>query len=197
MATYSRPNRLWACTLATGLVGSALLGLTAARADESPAQQREEITKMASQTLAELYRTVPSAKDAVKSAPGYGVFSNFGMKILVLGTGRGKGVVVNKSTQKKTFMKMIQLGGGLGVGAKKFKLVFVFDNAEAINSFVNAGWEFGGTAEAAAKWGEKGGAFEHAVSVMPGVWVYQLTEKGVAADVMLKGTKYYKNDDLN
>ena len=197
MATHSRRNRLLAYPLAIGIVGGAFLGPSIARADESPAQQREEITQMASKTLAELYRSVPSAKGAVKSAPGYGVFSNFGMKILVLGTGKGQGVVINKSTQKKTFMKMIQLGGGLGIGAKKFKLVFVFDNVDAINAFVNSGWEFGGTAEAAAKWGEKGGAFEHAVSVMPGVWVYQLTDKGVAADIMLKGTKYYKDDDLN
>jgi lipid-binding SYLF domain-containing protein len=133
----------------------------------------------------------------VKSAAGYGVFSNFGMKIFVLGTGTGEGVVVNKSSKTKTFMKMVQVGGGLGIGAKKFKLVFLFDNAAAVNSFVNAGWEFGGTAEGAAKWGDKGGAYEHAISVMPGVWVYQLTDKGVAADVMIKGTKYYKDDDLN
>ena len=36
-----------------------------------------------------------------------------------------------------------------------------------------------------------------AISVMPGVWVYQLTDKGVALDAMVKGTKYYKDDDLN
>ena len=143
------------------------------------------------------YKEVPGAKGAVNSAAGYGVFSNFGMKIFVLGTGTGTGVVVDKRVGKKTFMKMVQIGGGIGLGGKKFKLVFVFETAEALNQFVNAGWEFGGTAEGVAKWGEKGGAYEKAISVMPGVWVYQLTDKGVALDAMIKGTKYYKNDDLN
>jgi lipid-binding SYLF domain-containing protein len=197
MTTHARRNRLLALTLTISIVGSVLMVLSAAEAKESPAQQRKEITTMAQQTLADLYKQAPSAKGAVKSAAGYGVFSNFGLKIFVLGTGTGEGVVVDKRTNKKTFMKMLQVGGGLGIGGKKFKLIFVFDNTEALNNFVNAGWEFGGTAEGVAKWGDKGGAFEHAVSVMPGVWVYQLTDKGVAADVMLKGTKYYKDDDLN
>jgi hypothetical protein len=33
--------------------------------------------------------------------------------------------------------------------------------------------------------------------VSPGVWVYQLTETGVALELTAKGTKYYKDDDLN
>ena len=197
MATHQRRNRLLAHTLAIGIVGGAFLGLSAVEAKESVEKQRQEITAMAQKTLTELYQKVPSAKGAVKSAAGYGVFSNFGLKIFVLGTGKGEGVVIDKSSKKKTFMKMLQIGGGLGIGAKTFKLVFVFDNAEALNNFVNSGWEFGGAAEASAKWGEKGGAFEHAISVMPGVWVYQLTDKGVAADAMIKGTKYYKDDELN
>ena len=197
MATHSRRNRWVAHTLAIGIVGGAFLGVSAARAEGTPDEQRREIDTMAQQTLTELYQQVPSAKGAVKSAAGYGVFSNFGMKIFVLGTGSGEGVVVGKKSKKKTYMKMAQVGGGLGMGVKKFKLVFLFDTPAALSSFVDSGWEFGGTAEAAAKWGKKGGALEHALSIMPGVWVYQLTDKGVAVDVMIKGTKYYKDDDLN
>jgi len=33
--------------------------------------------------------------------------------------------------------------------------------------------------------------------VSPGVWVYQLTEKGLALEATLQGTKYSKDDDLN
>ena len=44
---------------------------------------------------------------------------------------------------------------------------------------------------------QKGGAYEGAISVAPGVWVYQLTETGLALQATLQGTKYYKNDDLN
>ena len=31
----------------------------------------------------------------------------------------------------------------------------------------------------------------------PGVWMYQLTDKGLALELTGKGTKYYKDDDLN
>ena len=32
--------------------------------------------------------------------------------------------------------------------------------------------------------------------VEPVVWVYQITKKGLARQLALQGTKYYKNDDL-
>jgi hypothetical protein len=43
----------------------------------------------------------------------------------------------------------------------------------------------------------RGPAFQDAVAVAPGVWLYQLTEKGAALELTVKGTKYYKDDDLN
>jgi len=52
-------------------------------------------------------------------------------------------------------------------------------------------------ADAAAKAGEKGGAYSGAVEVAPGVWVYQITKNGLALQLTLQGTKYYKDDDLN
>jgi hypothetical protein len=34
-------------------------------------------------------------------------------------------------------------------------------------------------------------------SVSPDVWVYQLTDDGLALDFAAKGTKHYRDDDLN
>lgn len=36
-----------------------------------------------------------------------------------------------------------------------------------------------------------------AMSVSPGVWLYQMTDKGLALELTAKGTKYSKDDDLN
>ena len=58
-----------------------------------------------------------------------------------------------------------------------------------------SGWEFGGQSTVAAKTGDKGGAMAGAVSVSDGVWMYQLTDKGLAAEISATGTKYYKDDD--
>jgi hypothetical protein len=62
---------------------------------------------------------------------------------------------------------------------------------------VNSGWQFGGQATAAAKNGDKGAAMVGASSVSDGVWMYQLTDKGLALELTAKSTKYYKDDDLN
>lgn len=152
---------------------------------------------MASQTLAQLDQANPGARNAIQKAAGYAVFSNFGMKIIFMGGARGEGLAVNNRTGQETFMKMVQLQPGLGVGANKFRLVFVFDTPAAFNNFVTSGWEFGANAMAAAKSKTEGGAFSGAVTVSPGVHLYQLTERGLIVGISITGAKYYKDDELN
>lgn len=94
-------------------------------------------------------------------------------------------------------MKMLSGGVGLGVGVKDYSVIFVFENQSALERFINSGWDAATQAYAAAKSSTGGGALSGAVSVSPGVWVYQLTDKGLALQLTLQGTKYYKNDDLN
>lgn len=92
---------------------------------------------------------------------------------------------------------MLEVQAGLGFGVKKFRVVFVFDNEKVLNNFVNSGWQFGGQSTAAAKTGSKGGAMAGAASVSDGIWMYQLTDKGLAAEITAKSTKYSKHNDLN
>ncbi|MBW1770511.1 MAG: hypothetical protein JRJ17_04995 [Deltaproteobacteria bacterium] len=152
---------------------------------------------MAKETLARLYKVQPAAKKVVKASAGYAVFSNFGMKIFLFGSGAGKGLVINKATKKETFMKMIEGQVGLGLGAKKFRQVWVFKSKKAMNDFINSGWEFGGQTTAAAKSGSKGGDIAGAISVDVDIALYQLTDDGLELALTGKGTKYYKDDDLN
>lgn len=166
-------------------------------ADDKKAEEQKEIRKMAQNTLQRLYKAKPEVKGAVQAAAGYAVFSNTGMKIFLFGSGKGEGIAVNNKSKAETFMKVVELQAGLGFGVKKFSVIFVFDTDTAFNNFVNSGWEFGGQSTAAATTGEKGGALAGAASVSPGVWMYQMTDKGVALEITAKGTKYYKDDDLN
>jgi lipid-binding SYLF domain-containing protein len=185
---------------ANNLIAVALLcalAVAAHGADNKKEKEQKEVRKMAQDTLQRLYKADPNAKAAVEGAAGHAVFSNVGMKILVAGSGKGQGIAVNNKSKNETFMKMLELQTGLGFGVKKFRVVFVFDNEKALNGFVNSGWEFGGQSTAAAKVGDKGGAMAGAVSVSDGVWMYQLTDKGLALEITAKGTKYYKDDDLN
>lgn len=160
-------------------------------------QQKADIRKMADETLARLYKAQPAAKKAINTAAGYAVFSNFGMKIFFAGGGSGEGMAVNNTTKETTFMKMIEIQAGLGMGVKKFRLIWIFENKSDLNEFINSGWEIGGQATAAAQASGEGAALAGAMSVKPGVWLYQLTDDGLAVELTAKGTKYYKADDLN
>jgi lipid-binding SYLF domain-containing protein len=83
------------------------------------------------------------------------------------------------------------------MGIKKFRLIFVFENQVDLDRFINSGWELGGQATATAQAGGQGGGLAGAMSISPGVWLYQLTDDGLAVELTAKGTKYYKDDNLN
>ena len=170
---------------------------TAAMSDKDKKKARGDIDKMEGQILGKLYKIQPGAKKTIENAAGYATFSNFGVKIFFAGSGKGAGVAINKKTNNRVYMKMFEVQAGLGIGVKKFSLVWVFDNAGALDKFVNSGWEIGGQASATAKKGAKGEAYTGAMSVSPGVWLYQLAGDGLAVELTGKGTKYYKDDDLN
>jgi len=179
------------------VVFSLLLATALNVAAKSKQEKQAEAQKKAQETLGRLYKARPSAEGAIKKAAGYAVFNSGGVKILVAGGGRGKGIAVDNSSQKITYMKMREIQAGLGMGAKKFSTIFVFETKAALEKFVNSGWEFGGQTTAAAKSGDGGGSYQGAASVSEGVWMYQLTDKGLALELTGKGTKYSKDDDLN
>lgn len=168
-----------------------------AGAGDSPDNKREKTRKMAAATLEELYKLQPASREAIQKSAGYAVFNNMGATLLLVSTARGAGVAVNSKTKQDTFMKMISGGAGLGAGVKDYRVVFVFENESALTRFLDSGWSASGQADAAAKTSNAGGAYSGAVMVEPGVWVYQITKKGLALDLTLQGTKYYKDDDLN
>lgn len=166
-------------------------------AGDSPEQKREKIRKMADETLNDLYKEQPASKGAIQSSVGYAVFDNLGTKILLVSTARGSGIAVNSKTKKETFMKMFAAGGGLGVGVKDYRVIFAFENNQAMAKFLDSGWTGSAEADAAAKTSKSGGAYTGASRIDDGVWAYQITKKGLALEATLQGTKYYKDDDLN
>jgi len=179
---------------------AAVLAITiavSAHAGDSRADKQKKIRKMAQDTLQRLYVAKPSAKTAVQNAAGYAVFSDIGVKILLAGSGKGHGIAVNNATKQETFMKMLEVQAGLGVGVDKFRVVFIFDTQDALDKFINSGWEFGGSSSLSAKTGDKGGGLAGAVSVSDDVSMYQLTDTGLAAEITIKSSKYSKDGDLN
>ena len=105
----------------------------------------------------------------------------------------------NKSG-KKTYMKMMEVGGGVGIGYKTYNAVYVFNRKDALDTFVTSGWQAGGDADASAKVGETGAGVGAALTsdeLTKPVTIYQFTDTGIALSATATGTKFYKDDELN
>ncbi len=173
-----------------------LAGCLAPRGD-SLTSKRAVIETMRQETLADLYRLRPAARANIQRADGYAVFSNINTLILYLGGGAGYGMAVDQTSGRKTYMKMVQVGVGLGLGVQDIRVVFVFHSRQALERFVNSGWQFGAQADAAAKAEDRGGSATGEFTVSSEVDIYTLTEAGLMAKVNLAGSKYYKDNRLN
>ena len=152
---------------------------------------------MANETLTQLYQQYPGARRQIERAAGYAVFSNFGLKVLFMGSATGEGLAVSRATRRETFMRMVELQPGYGFGVQRFRLVFVFETPQALDQFVQSGWEFGGNVMAAAQTHTQQMGSQLGVSVSPGVLMYQLSDQGAIVGVSLTGAKYYPDPDLN
>lgn len=162
----------------------------------TPAEQRQSILSMKNQVLANLYQLKPDVKAQISRAPGYAVFSNANVNLVLASFGGGYGVAKNNMSGKYTYLKMGEVGLGLGLGVKDFRVVFVFHTVESMNNFVEKGWAFGAQADAAAKASNKGAAAGGEITI-DNITIYQLTESGLALQATIKGTKYWKDENLN
>ncbi len=163
---------------------------------DSTADQRDHVQRMRQEVLAELYKIEPEAKEVISSAPGYAVFSNKNVNVIFLSGSGGYGVAVNNATGESTYMRMAEAGVGIGLGVKDFRAVFVFTKKHIMDRFIDQGWQFGGHADAAAKASDMGGAVGGEL-LLDGIRVYQLTEAGLALQATVKGTRYWKDPNLN
>jgi len=177
------------------------IGMTTSYAqDKDPkkiAKQQKKIQQGKKKGLKELYKVEPSAKGKIASAYGYAVFTNTGVNLFVLSSGNGKGLLINNTTGKETYMKMISFGAGVGIGLKSYYGIFVFENSTVFNEFLDNGWSADGQADATADAGEEGASVSAAMNIAPGVTLYQIADKGLAAQATVQGTKFLIDEDLN
>ena len=131
-------------------------------------------------------------------ARGYATFTSLNVNLIFASVTGGRGIVhINGLIGKDIFMRMAQGGLGLGFGVKDFRAVFIFEDQDVLDKFINSGWTFGGESDAAFKGGDTGAAVSGAIAVAPGLKVYQLTESGLALQATVHGTKYWRDTFVN
>jgi lipid-binding SYLF domain-containing protein len=178
--------------LALGLPACTTVPASEATKDE----QRADVRDMADEALGQWYAQQPSAQQEVKQSVGYAVFSDVGFKLFIGGGADGKGVAVRNSDQQRYYMKMVAVAPGLGLGAERFRLVFLFSTEDAFNHFVNNGWEAGADAMALFKTQSTDYGGSKSVSILSGITIYQLTDDGAVTGVSVVGAKFYSDSEL-
>ncbi|MGB0412891.1 MAG: hypothetical protein ACPGJU_00460 [Coraliomargarita sp.] len=126
-------------------------------------EKRATIRKQGAEMLDELYEAHPELEESLKEAVGYATFRQSDIHLLVVASGFGYGVLHDNRDGKDTYMRVATLGGGLGAGVKDIRVVFVFNDEDVMDSFIEKGWQFGGKADASAKYEETGVAAEQNV----------------------------------
>ncbi len=144
-------------------------------------------------TINELLETNDSAKRLYAEAAGYAVFAATKVGgFLVTGAG-GSGVVVNKGTGDRVYMRMGSGGLGFGLGAQQYNLVIMFEDAPHVERFMDGGWDTSATAQAVA--GQEG--INLTSSFIDGVAFFQITDKGLMAIADVSGTRFWVAETLN
>ena len=184
-----------------GLLVSCLAVLAApaclAAKGDTVAEKRLYVKEMRDNALDEIFASHPDAEEKLNGAHGYAVFSNIGSKILMVATGSGYGIAVNNETGEETYMKVIEAGGGIGIGAKKVRVIMLFHTKSAFDDFIVGGWDFGGDANADAAVDGEGIDAGGQLSIQGDVEIYELTDTGLALMATAAGTKFYLDDELN
>ena len=174
--------------------GAALLAFGISTALAADKAKQEEVLKAAHAALQEFYNKDPKIKAKAESAPGYAVFSTFGISFVLGGSG-GKGIVHDNATKKNTFMDLATASAGLQIGAAETSYLFIFKDKASMQQFIDSGWDASAGAAASAGTGSKsaGGS----TGAFTGGKMYQLTKTGLQVGVAAAGTKVWKDKDLN
>ncbi|HXV10098.1 MAG TPA: YSC84-related protein [Burkholderiales bacterium] len=178
-----------ACAIATG---------TAFSAETDKTTKQAEVRKSTQAALERFYKENPALRGEVKRAPGYAVFTTYGLSFLFGGAG-GSGLAHNNKSGHSTYMNMAQASVGVQIGAAQSETLIIFKSPKALSQFVDKGWEFGGGGAIDAGAGGKtiavpGGGGEN---VIADALYYTLTKNGIQAGGAVAGTKFWKSDDLN
>lgn len=174
------------------LLSLLFFGFPSSVSAKSRAETRARIDRMAKETLDRVLKESGKAGRLYEKAVAYAVFDNVKLSLFISGGG-GLGVAIDKKSGARTYMNMGTVGLNLGLGGQKYQVLFLFQDKETFDDFVEKGWRAGVEANAVAGTaGANAGA-----DFTNGMAVYQVTEAGLMLQADISGTKYWKARKLN
>ena len=154
-------------------------------------EKRDFLAEAEQKTLAELIEKRPETQAEMDRSVGHAVFSNRLAKIPFVGAGDGIGVVFDKNTGERTYLKVQRLDVGGGLGVREYRLVVVFFEEESLKKMAGGKLELSAGAEVGAGKGEVGLGTEGVSGKQKEKFVlYQLSDTGVTATITVRLIRY-------
>lgn len=165
--------------------------------NDTDEERKQERISENRESLELLYTHKSSTKKEIQEAYGYATFKNIGMTMMVFTAEGGYGLAHNNQTGEVTYMDMVAGGMGMGMAIKDFRAIFIFDRKKDFDYFVDKGWEANAQIDAAIKAEEDGESLNEAITIKDGVKLYKLTQNGMAMQMTMQGSKFWKDKTLN
>lgn len=113
------------------------------------ADERSRLTEQVAEARANFLKKDPTLQKELAAAAGYAVFPGVGKGGIGIGGARGTGqVVVGGTTLGKTTLTQVSIG--LQLGGQKYAELVLFENREALDSFLTGAFTLSATASAVA-----------------------------------------------
>jgi len=130
-----------------------------------------------------LLATKPQSREVLERSVGYIVIEMKVTKIPMVGAGSGLGVVVDRRTDTRSYLKVSRFEAGGGLGAQKFKVIIVFDDGKLLDQAAAGSWRYDAGAELAAGTASSEGSMQ---ATSKGFQAYRLVEGGALATVTVR-----------
>ncbi len=185
---------------ATRVLRTACLSLVVLFACANQAVSEPDVATLeekAAAALATIEEKSPGFMDRLEAAPGYVVIGMAETKVPGVGTGLGYGMVVDNLRGEHSYIRITQLEVGAGLGAKRSKIIVVFDDEKLLRRMIKGGVRFESSADIAVVEGDSEASKTLTHEGGKGYEVYRLTESGALATVtvrVLHGKPYYPPD---
>ena len=154
-------------------------------------EKQDFLAGVEQKTLAELIEKSPEIQAEIDRSVGHAVFSNRSAKIPFIGAGDGIGVVFDKKTGERTYLKVQRLDVGGGLGVREYRLVVVFFEEEPLEKLAGGKLELAAGAEAGAGKGDVGlGTEGISGKQKEKLALYQLSDTGVSATITVSMIRY-------
>ena len=156
------------------------------------AEIREEVDRIAEETIEQMVATEPGLHNSLDTAVGYIVARVSATKVPIVGGGYGLAILHDRENGSRTYLDVTRFDLGAGLGVGKFRVLIVLESRAALEKFRDGTWQSAVSAEAAA--GSRSGGLMTTFGDGYAVHVTSETGVGLAATARLVRTSV--NHDL-